>query len=239
MNTKPLSKELHDSLKSKTKEEIYQTLLAKGYTLAEVENFTSETNSSKQTIPQKNNYSSSSQTIYIIAIFGAVLLGLGIFSLIVANWDSIPDFTKVLIVLFITILLHGLGLLADFKIKIPTIANALYLGGSLTFGGTLFLISQLYTLPFKLADFYFIWFIGVSCLGLALKNFVQEYVGLFVLVLASTFSFGFIYGFYLSREANNNNFSTIILSLICAIISIYWAKTLRLRNPDSTLNNIY
>lgn len=239
MTSAHIARDINHLSKSNTKEQIYQNLLARGYSLEQIQQGFLELKNHNNSNSNKNQPQNSSQGIYIIAIFGAVLLGIGIFSLIAANWSSIPDLTKVLIVLFLTILLHGLGLVASYKFKLKNISNTLYLAGSLAFGGCLFLITQLYTLPFKWSDFYLVWFIGVSILGLVLKNFVQEYLGLFVLILTSTFSYGFFGGFYYSPVLENNNYLTIILAFVATIISIYWAKNLRLRNPDSTLNNIF
>lgn len=272
MNLEQFSNHLKTLLQTNTKEQIYQNLLGQRYTLKQIqEGFdfldkplaeehqqvdisVEPTPETVVTAPIPNdikavdnsktahNTTTSNSSMYAIGIFGATLLGIGIFSLIAANWASISDFGKLLLLSSVTLLLHALGLLTSYRFKLNGVSNTLYLAGSLAFGGCLFLSTQIFNLPFNWSDFYLLWFIGTAILGLVLKNFLQEYLGLLILVLASTFSFDFIYFYYSNNSSSNNNFatySTIILSLVCSLVAIYWARNLRLNNKDESLNQVF
>lgn len=240
MNLDHLVTDVKHLLKTKTKEQIYQELLAKGVSLNNIEEAFNKVQNSPADPKKHIKTENSNQSLYIIGIFGAVLLGIGIFSIIAANWSNISDLAKVLIIIFVTMLLHGFGIVADYTFKLKNLANSLYLAGSLAFGGGLFLVTQIFILPVIWSDFYIIWFIGVAILGLVLKSYLHEYLGIFIVLLISTFSFGnYLFYYSYNPTLQNNPYSTIILSFCAAILAIYWAKSLRARDTDQDLNNIF
>lgn len=239
MSQHQLSTEITTLLQTQTKEQIYQKLLASGYSLEQISEGFKNLNHHTKPAENRPTEPNSNQGIYTIAIFGSSIFGLGIFSLVAANWQNISDLNKFLLILIVTVLIHATALLFDFKFKLKSIANSLYLAGSLAFGGSIFLISTIFNLNINIVDLCLIWFIGIAILGLVLKNFLQEYLGIFIVLLAGAFSYGFLYSPFYYQRADSNNYPTILLAFIATIIAAYWAKTFRLQNQDNSLNHIF
>jgi len=112
----------------------------------------------KDSTPKKSE-KESNEFFSIIAIIGAVLIFVGIAWLIAWNWNNIPDFVKVLILISSTIIAFTIGVVAREK-NHEGVARALILLGAGLYLLSLFLISQIYNLATNLQHYAWILFLS-------------------------------------------------------------------------------
>jgi uncharacterized membrane protein len=77
-----------------------------------------------------------------IAIAGAVVVGLGVILFFAANWDGIPRWTR--LVLLVGALVGSYGVADRIRATRPMIAHAFVVLGVLLFGASVFLVGQMY-----------------------------------------------------------------------------------------------
>lgn len=116
-----------------------------------------------------------SRMVSILAVLGVVLVGVGVILLIGANWEYIPKWTRLLLLILATAAVYFGGYRMAYKSKsYPKVGLALLLLGSLFWGASIFLIGQMYQLGGfdgggeRQAVLY--WFIGVLPLAYALSS---------------------------------------------------------------------
>jgi uncharacterized membrane protein len=101
----------------------------------------------------------------LVATLGSVLLGLGAIALVAANWEAIPRFGR--LVMLIAALAGAYGLAARLRARgRPALAEAALLVAGLVFGGSIALVGQSYHLAGEFADALLLYALG--CLGAAL-----------------------------------------------------------------------
>jgi len=79
-----------------------------------------------------------------IGVIGAMLVGLGVLSTVAANWGSVPDPLKVVVIVATMLVAYGAGMAAELRQAPRWMANAGYVIGTLVFAGGVFLIGQIY-----------------------------------------------------------------------------------------------
>lgn len=108
---------------------------------------------------------SSNKFITIISSIGAVLFGIGAILFVALNWDGIPDFLKIILLLGLTFGSYFIGYILTYKNKnYPRVGAALTFLGALLFGASVFLIAQIYNLnssPESTYSLLFLWLLGV------------------------------------------------------------------------------
>lgn len=77
-----------------------------------------------------------------VGVLGALLVGLGVLLSVAANWDSIGDTAKVLLICVSMLVAHGLGMRSDLRGAPRWAGTAGYLVGTLVFAGGVFLLGQ-------------------------------------------------------------------------------------------------
>lgn len=83
--------------------------------------------------------------VNVLAIIGAILLGLGIILFVAANWQKIPRLVKTLMLLTVTFVTFYLGYFLTYQKKEHIIlGKALIFLSTLFYGGSIFLIAQMY-----------------------------------------------------------------------------------------------
>lgn len=102
----------------------------------------------------------------VLAVFGALLLGAAILTLVAANWESIPRLTRV-IAIIATIWLAWLGGAWRDSVGDRVFSQVFYLIGTLTFGAGISLIGQMYHMSGDTASAAIVWTLG-AMLGAAL-----------------------------------------------------------------------
>ena len=102
----------------------------------------------------------------VLAVFGALLLGAAIITLVAANWESIPRLARV-VAIIATIWLTWLGGAWRDGMGDRVFSQVLYLIGTLTFGAGISLIGQMYHISGDTASAAIVWTLG-AMLGAAL-----------------------------------------------------------------------
>ncbi len=117
-----------------------------------------------------------SRIVYFLSLLGAVLVGVGVILLIGANWQAIPRWARIALLIVSTAAAYQTGYWMAFQSKrYPKLGMALLLLGSVLWGASIFLISQTYQLVGegggageRTATLY--WFLGVLPLAYVLLS---------------------------------------------------------------------
>jgi uncharacterized membrane protein len=112
----------------------------------------------------------SHNLVSIIATFGAILIGLGILTLVALNWEQIPDLLRVLILFVITFGAYWAGYELRFKRSFPKVGSSLIFLGAILFGVSIILISQIYNLSSDNVHWMLLWFIGIIVVAYLLES---------------------------------------------------------------------
>lgn len=139
---------------------------------------------------QTRKEESSGKFVTSIVSIGAVLFGIGAILLVALNWQGIPDFLKVVILLGSTFGSYYLGYFFAYQSQnYPKAGAALIFLGALLFGTSIFLIAQIYNMNTSPRSTYVllgIWLVGVLPV---VYGFLSETIA----ALASILFFVFIY----------------------------------------------
>jgi len=86
--------------------------------------------------------------VKVISTIGAIILGLGIILFAATNWFKIPNIIRMIILLITTAGVFYLGYHFSYKRKnYPILGKALLFLSTLCYGGSVFLIAQIYNVP--------------------------------------------------------------------------------------------
>ena len=104
------------------------------------------------------NESSTSNFFKIIALIGALFIGLGIILVISSNWEYLPKLIKLILILSMPILGIGGGYFLSYvKEEYNKIGDAFIFLGTLLIGASLALLGQLYNLDGSATRLLLIW----------------------------------------------------------------------------------
>jgi uncharacterized membrane protein len=82
-----------------------------------------------------------------VSIFGALILGAGIIQFFAANWDEMPDWSRVAVVFITMASAYGAAYALMFRLDQQRIGSALLLLGAILYESGIFLIAQIYNMP--------------------------------------------------------------------------------------------
>ena len=113
----------------------------------------------------------SSRMITILLIIGVVLVGLGVLLFVGANWDTMSRLAKLGIIVG-AVLTSYVG---AWRCKYepgnhPKLGSALLLLGSLLYGASIWLISQIFNFDTNLSDGFALWALGTAALSLVTES---------------------------------------------------------------------
>lgn len=129
----------------------------------------------------------TSRFIQIFATFGAIVTGLGVILLIAANWDTISDMTKTLLMIGATGITYILGYYLSYMgTHYTKTGQALILLGSLLYGASIFLLGQVYNLGGTFADAFLIW-----ALPIILLAYTTQFTTIFILAITLIYAYIF------------------------------------------------
>ena len=144
-----------------TAEQIYQHLLAEGFSVAQVQDILDASKS------ESRKAESQKRAVSIIAVIGSILIGLGIFSFIASNWQSFQKGLKIFIILVSMLLAYAGGWYLREKKDLRKSGAALYLLGSIVYGAGIFLVAQIFNIRANWPDGFILWMLGVVVVALA------------------------------------------------------------------------
>ncbi len=82
--------------------------------------------------------------VLVALILGALLLGAGVLLFVAAHWDRVSPLSRILLVLSILVLFHGLGLLV--RPRFPGFATAMHAVGTISAGAAIALVGQIFNM---------------------------------------------------------------------------------------------
>jgi len=193
-----------------TEEEIYLDLLQKGFKVSEIE--------LALRLANRNELDIQSRGITLLALFGAISIGLAAISFIASNWNAFGDFGKIGVI-------SG-GLLLAYSGAIYTKLNGLtrvYTGllllAQLIFGAGVFLIGEIVSIQIAAQISILIWAIGVVWANYLLQSIILRW---FVLVLGIASIFGIPEFFYTYDWYRRDYGIYAILALVLALELFYY-----------------
>lgn len=127
------------------------------------------------------------RAISIIGVMGALLVGLGIIIYVAANWDIIPAWVRVTMLVGLTAAINAIGwaLLAWFDY--PRIGAAMLVVGALAYGAAIHLVAQIYHVPVNHPNLTTAWFLGALPMGYIARSRLMAGLALALLVLSMGF----------------------------------------------------
>lgn len=94
------------------------------------------------------------------------MTGLGVILLLAANWDTISDMMRTVLIIGATGLTYVAGYYWSYQnTNYPKTGQALFLLGSMLYGASIFLLGQIYNLGGTFADAFLIWAIPIVFLA--------------------------------------------------------------------------
>ncbi|NQS76749.1 MAG: DUF2157 domain-containing protein [Peptococcaceae bacterium] len=123
---------------------------------------------------------SKSRLIPVLLLLGAILLGTGVILFFAANWQAIPPWGKISLVLAPLILFHLAALLTHKNY--PHLSSTLTLLGCLMFGAGIWLIAQVFHVDVHFPNGMLFWLLGVLPVAFILRE--ELTLGLSALLLA-------------------------------------------------------
>ncbi|MEW6535007.1 MAG: DUF2157 domain-containing protein [Candidatus Auribacterota bacterium] len=105
---------------------------------------------------------SSRQIVSVLSTIGALLLGIASILFVAANWQALPDWTKILIFLGVTYISYFPGIYLCYeKASFPRTGLALIFLSCLTMGASLFLAAQIYHVQANHHILVLLWLAGI------------------------------------------------------------------------------
>ncbi len=120
----------------------------------------------------------------VFSSLGAVIAGLGVILLFAYNWQAIPKFGKLALVLGALAAVHGAGLrlfLGGGRFR--NLGEGLCLLGTMLFGAGIWLVAQIYHLDEHYPNAFLVWGLGALALGLALPSIPQAILATVLLTI--------------------------------------------------------
>ncbi|RMD67912.1 DUF2157 domain-containing protein [Candidatus Pacearchaeota archaeon] len=175
----PDRKELASYIKTslargKSKEEIYKKLLDEGWSLDAIQaQFDAAARG-------KEKEDTSKRTTRVIVTIGAVLVGVGIFSFIAANWQEMAKPVKIFIIIAAMLASYAAGWQLKEKMNLPKTGGALILLGAMIYGAGIFLVAQMFHVRANWPDGFILWMLGAIAVAYALESYPVFYLAILV-----------------------------------------------------------
>ena len=128
-----------------------------------------------------------SRAVSIIGVMGALLVGLGIIIYVAANWDVIPVWARVTMLVGLTAAINAAGWLLLARLDYPRIGVAMLVAGGLAYGAAIHLIAQIYHVPVNHPNLTTAWFLGALPIGYIARSRLMVGFSLALLVLSMGF----------------------------------------------------
>ena len=120
----------------------------------------------------------------IFACLGAVIVGLGIILLLAYNWDEIPKYAKMTIVLGSLAVVHAVGLkLTAGGGRFQALGEGISLLGTMLFGAGIWLVAQIYNIDEHFPNAFLIWGLGALAMALAMPSIPQAILAVVLLTV--------------------------------------------------------
>ncbi|MSR76196.1 MAG: DUF2157 domain-containing protein [Candidatus Ryanbacteria bacterium] len=166
------------------------------------------------------------RVVTVVAILGAVLIGLGALLFFASNWQAIPVVGKIAIILTSTAFAYGIGYWLKYIKDYAKIGQAVILIGGILYGTGLFLVAQLFHTNANPATLFLIWAAGLLPLVLLLAD---EWLMVLSTIVFAVWSLSrSFFDISIFRDFNptaNYPFLAILLLVVLPIIVYYRFRT--------------
>ncbi|MBI5231592.1 MAG: DUF2157 domain-containing protein [Coriobacteriales bacterium] len=162
-----------------TPEQIYLELLQAGHTLGVIEN------AFKGVTSEQRSAELQQRVVRIVLVIGAVLVGAGVFSFIAANWDQMPDWLRIAVIIAGMLVFSVGGFVVREHTRTRLTGEALLLIGSIIFGAGIFLVAQIYNVQGNWPDGFMLWMFGTLAMATAMRSTGLYVLGLILGIIAT------------------------------------------------------
>jgi uncharacterized membrane protein len=162
-----------------TPEQVYLRLLQDGWTVAAIRDATVAADRTQRGADLR------SRVVKIVVGVGVALIAAGVFSFVAANWQVMPSWLRVSIIIAATIVFSVTGYWLRERRGMRFTGAALVLLGSIVFGAGIFLVAQIYNLSGNWPDGFVMWSIGAIAMGAATRLKVLYLLGFAVGAIAA------------------------------------------------------
>ncbi len=171
MSDNQLTKQVRAFLKQgKSKEEIYLSLLHRGKTVNEITSAFQQAAKAAHSKPVQQK-----KMVYLLLLFGVVLVGMGVFSFIAANWRAMSKAFKLVLILALMLVCYAAGWHLKENRKLKRSGEALILVGALIYGAAIFLTAQIFNIHTQWPDGFVLWMGGALLLTYAFDKMWSLY----------------------------------------------------------------
>lgn len=210
-----------EGAQGKTKEQIYLALLDKGLKVDELnENYLLANPQVNTEDPEKIKKESHSNVVRIIITIATLLVAVGVFSFVAANWKGISSEVKIIIIMLAMLSAYSGGWYLQVKKGLRRSGFALIFLGSLIYGAAIFLIAQIFHIRANWPDGFLLWMFGVLTVAYALKS-SWYYVLALILGLVSIVGHPFkIFSYFAGQDAFLLTSSSLLL--VATIVTFFF-----------------
>lgn len=120
----------------------------------------------------------------MIVNIGVILIGLGIFSFIAANWQDMTKFVKILLIVTTMVASYTGGWFLKEKYHYEKTGTALFLLGAIIYGASIFLIAQMFHIRGNWPDGFILWMIGTIVMAFGVESFSLFYLAIPIGIVA-------------------------------------------------------
>lgn len=156
----------------KSKDEIYKELLNQGWGIDAIQD------AFNQIVTKEEKEDIQKRTVRIIVTIGAILVGIGIFSFVAANWQEMAKAVKILIIVIAMTASYTGGWFLREKWHYEKTGEALLLLGAIIYGAGIFLIAQMFHTRGNWPDGFILWMIGTIVMAFAAESFSLFYLAI-------------------------------------------------------------
>jgi len=183
MNNEDLIGQIKEFLQQgKSKTEIVTLLLQRGYEKSLVEEaFRKAQELGGISATEDSLFKQLIRTIFVISAF---LLGGGLIAILASYWPSMFPSWKLALAIFCMLTSYSIGGFLSIKRKDERISEALFLLGTLVFGGALFLAGQVFHVKVNLFWALYFWVFGALAFAILVRAFILIYLALLINLVA-------------------------------------------------------
>ena len=126
----------------------------------------------------------SIRLITVLQVIGALLIGIGVISLVAFNWAKLPNSSKLFIIITAILSAHSAGFFYLTKRTCYQKAGySLVFLGNLFYGAGIWLIAQMYHIHHSFPTGVFLWALGIIPVLYVIKSQLNYFLALFLFIL--------------------------------------------------------
>ncbi len=125
--------------------------------------------------------------VSVLAVLGALLVGLGVILFFASNWQEISKATKLALMLVVVPATYAVGYWLRYHNQRTIVGAAIIFLGTLAYGAAIHLVAQVYHLPVNAPNLMALWFLGVLPLAYLTRSQVILVEAILLFLVAAGF----------------------------------------------------